>query len=218
MPCRSLWVAFNIAHPFCVSMIITAVDVISDCLMMLALSLSVERVAVLCRFLDIGSVTKSHMLKYSLAHAFCCFLASIEDVNPAVATRARLLLDTIKRPALQVIRDRIAPVSHHLTSADGQRVFVCSPPGPVSMPGLPVWYSGPGPAGHPEQTAAAAFAQTGDPRSELGVLRQPLRDALTRGTAAPGLQQRVPFPYKWVCFSQRFTLAHLQQWPAWLQH
>ncbi|XP_058605532.1 protein unc-79 homolog isoform X2 [Onychostoma macrolepis] len=62
---------------------------------------AVERVAVLCRFLDIGSVTKSHVLKYSLAHAFCCFLASIEDVNPAVATRARLLLDTIKRPALQ---------------------------------------------------------------------------------------------------------------------
>ncbi|XP_062325282.1 protein unc-79 homolog isoform X3 [Osmerus eperlanus] len=62
---------------------------------------AVEKVAVLCRFLDIGSVTKNHLLKYSLAHAFCCFLASVEDVNPAVATRARLLLDTIKRPALQ---------------------------------------------------------------------------------------------------------------------
>uniref|UniRef100_A0A3Q4BGE5 Uncharacterized protein n=1 Tax=Mola mola TaxID=94237 RepID=A0A3Q4BGE5_MOLML len=60
-----------------------------------------EKVAVLCRFLDIGAVTKNHLLKYSLAHAFCCFLASVEDVNPAVATRARLLLDTIKRPALQ---------------------------------------------------------------------------------------------------------------------
>ncbi|XP_041949366.1 protein unc-79 homolog isoform X2 [Alosa sapidissima] len=79
---------------------------------------AVERVAVLCRFLDMGAVTKSHLLKYSLAHAFCCFLASIEDVNPAVATRAHLLLDTIKCPALQglclcldfqfdtVIRDR----------------------------------------------------------------------------------------------------------------
>ncbi|KAM9466038.1 protein unc-79 homolog isoform 1-T1 [Clarias gariepinus] len=64
---------------------------------------AVERVAVLCRFLDIGSVTKSHVLKYSLAHAFCCFLASIEDVNPAVATRARLLLDTLKRPSLQAL-------------------------------------------------------------------------------------------------------------------
>uniref|UniRef100_A0A3Q3KT98 Unc-79 homolog, NALCN channel complex subunit n=1 Tax=Mastacembelus armatus TaxID=205130 RepID=A0A3Q3KT98_9TELE len=62
---------------------------------------AVEKVAVLCRFLDIGAVTKNHLLKYSLAHAFCCFLAAIEDVNPAVATRARLLLDTIKRPALQ---------------------------------------------------------------------------------------------------------------------
>ncbi|KAJ0009073.1 hypothetical protein NQD34_016488 [Periophthalmus magnuspinnatus] len=60
-----------------------------------------EKVAVLCRFLDIGAVTKNHLLKYSLAHAFCCFLASVEDVNPSVATRARLLLDTIKRPALQ---------------------------------------------------------------------------------------------------------------------
>ncbi|XP_053700937.1 protein unc-79 homolog isoform X1 [Synchiropus splendidus] len=60
-----------------------------------------EKVAVLCRFLDIGAVTKNHLLKYSLAHAFCCFLAAVEDVNPAVATRARLLLDTIKRPALQ---------------------------------------------------------------------------------------------------------------------
>ncbi|XP_056283106.1 protein unc-79 homolog isoform X3 [Pseudoliparis swirei] len=62
---------------------------------------AVEKVAVLCRFLDIGAVTKNHLLKYSLAHAFCCLLASVEDVNPAVATRARLLLDTIKRPALQ---------------------------------------------------------------------------------------------------------------------
>ncbi|XP_078418310.1 protein unc-79 homolog [Cetorhinus maximus] len=62
---------------------------------------AVEKVVVLCRFLDIQSVTKNHMLKYSLAHAFCCFLAAVEDVNPAVATRARLLLDSIKRPALQ---------------------------------------------------------------------------------------------------------------------
>ncbi|XP_018583101.2 protein unc-79 homolog isoform X4 [Scleropages formosus] len=62
---------------------------------------AVERVAVLCRFIDIPSVTKNHRLKYSLAHAFCCFLAAVEDVNPAVATRARLLLDTIKRPTLQ---------------------------------------------------------------------------------------------------------------------
>ncbi|XP_064181341.1 protein unc-79 homolog isoform X8 [Anguilla rostrata] len=62
---------------------------------------AVERVAVLCRFLDITSVNKNHLLKYSLAHSFCCFLAAVEDVNPAVATRARLLLDTIKRPALQ---------------------------------------------------------------------------------------------------------------------
>uniref|UniRef100_A0A4W3HGP9 Unc-79 homolog, NALCN channel complex subunit n=1 Tax=Callorhinchus milii TaxID=7868 RepID=A0A4W3HGP9_CALMI len=62
---------------------------------------AVEKVAVLCRFLDIQSVTKNHLLKYSLAHAFCCFLAAVEDVNPAVATRARLLLDSIKRPALQ---------------------------------------------------------------------------------------------------------------------
>uniref|UniRef100_A0A8C9LFG6 Unc-79 homolog, NALCN channel complex subunit n=1 Tax=Pavo cristatus TaxID=9049 RepID=A0A8C9LFG6_PAVCR len=53
------------------------------------------------RFLDIHSVTKNHLLKYSLAHAFCCFLTAVEDVNPAVATRAGLLLDTIKRPALQ---------------------------------------------------------------------------------------------------------------------
>ncbi|XP_029453714.1 protein unc-79 homolog [Rhinatrema bivittatum] len=62
---------------------------------------AVEKVALLCRFLDIHSVTKNHLLKYSLAHAFCCFLTAVEDVNPAVATRAGLLLDTIKRPALQ---------------------------------------------------------------------------------------------------------------------
>lgn len=66
------------------------------------LTATVEKVAVLCRFLDIHSVTKNHLLKYSLAHAFCCFLTAVEDVNPAVATRAGLLLDTIKRPALQV--------------------------------------------------------------------------------------------------------------------
>lgn len=65
--------------------------------------IAVEKVAVICRFLDIHSVTKNHLLKYSLAHAFCCFLTAVEDVNPAVATRAGLLLDTIKRPALQVM-------------------------------------------------------------------------------------------------------------------
>lgn len=91
-----------------------------------------ERVAVLCRFLDIGSVTKSHLLKYSLAHAFCCFLASIEDVNPAVATRARLLLDTIKRPSLQVNEHHRKPmvISHQLRRLtclrlSSSRVCVC---------------------------------------------------------------------------------------------
>lgn len=70
--------------------------------MVFAFHIAVEKVAVICRFLDIHSVTKNHLLKYSLAHAFCCFLTAVEDVNPAVATRAGLLLDTIKRPALQV--------------------------------------------------------------------------------------------------------------------
>lgn len=76
----------------------------------------VEKVAVLCRFLDIGAVTKNHLLKYALAHAFCCFLTSVEDVNPAVATRARLLLDTIKRPALQVSSDddSLQPLKNHI--------------------------------------------------------------------------------------------------------
>ena len=50
-----------------------------------------------------GSLERFLVLKYSLAHAFCCFLTAVEDVNPAVATRAGLLLDTIKRPALQVM-------------------------------------------------------------------------------------------------------------------
>lgn len=80
---------------------------------------SVERVAVLCRFLDMGSITKSHVLKYSLAHAFCCFLASIEDVNPAVATRARLLLDSIKRPALQVTETWSHQCVHDLMKGPG---------------------------------------------------------------------------------------------------
>ncbi|KAJ8792179.1 hypothetical protein J1605_020030 [Eschrichtius robustus] len=73
-----------------------------------AFDIAVEKVAVICRFLDIHSVTKNHLLKYSLAHAFCCFLTAVEDVNPAVATRAGLLLDTIKRPALQVTSLRCA--------------------------------------------------------------------------------------------------------------
>lgn len=72
-------------------------------LLLCAFDIAVEKVAVICRFLDIHSVTKNHLLKYSLAHAFCCFLTAVEDVNPAVATRAGLLLDTIKRPALQVM-------------------------------------------------------------------------------------------------------------------
>lgn len=72
-------------------------------MLLCAFDIAVEKVAVICRFLDIHSVTKNHLLKYSLAHAFCCFLTAVEDVNPAVATRAGLLLDTIKRPALQVM-------------------------------------------------------------------------------------------------------------------
>lgn len=74
------------------------------------------------------------------------------------------------------------------SESDEQTCLCLSPPGPVSVPGLPVRHGGPGPSRHPQQTAAAALAEAGDSRSELGVLRQPLRDAVAGGSAAPGLQ------------------------------
>uniref|UniRef100_UPI00358EFFB5 protein unc-79 homolog n=1 Tax=Myxine glutinosa TaxID=7769 RepID=UPI00358EFFB5 len=64
---------------------------------------AVEKVVVLCRFLDVTATAKSHTLKYSLSHALCCYLAAIEDPSPAVNTRARLLLDTIKHSSLRVL-------------------------------------------------------------------------------------------------------------------
>uniref|UniRef100_A0A8C4PWE9 Unc-79 homolog, NALCN channel complex subunit n=1 Tax=Eptatretus burgeri TaxID=7764 RepID=A0A8C4PWE9_EPTBU len=64
---------------------------------------AVEKVVVLCRFLDVTATAKSHTLKYSLSHALCCYLAAIEDPSPAVSTRARLLLDTIKHSSLRVL-------------------------------------------------------------------------------------------------------------------
>lgn len=86
-------------------------------------------------------------------------------------------------------------VSSHVTS-QSQTCVCVSPPGPMSVPGLPVRHRGAGPSRDPQQTAAAALSEAGDSRSELGVLRQPLRDAVAGGAAAPGLQQGVPFPYK----------------------
>lgn len=172
----------------------------------------VEKVAVLCRFLDIGAVTKNHLLKYALAHAFCCFLTSVEDVNPAVATRARLLLDTIKRPALQVTSDHVSlqtlqkKPSHlwemsqysykrwHDTQAvlffrfELMYFYVCvCCPGVMFMPGFPVWHCCEGSAHHSQQTAAAALPEERHPCTQLGVLCQSFWNSVSGGSVTSGL-------------------------------
>lgn len=74
---------------------------------------------------------------------------------------------------------------------------VCVSAGFVSVPGLPVRHGGEGPAHHPQQAADAAPPEAGSPCPQLGVLCQPLRDALPGGPAPPGLQQGVPFSHQY---------------------
>lgn len=76
-------------------------------------------------------------------------------------------------------------------------VSLCVPLGLVSVPGLPVRHSGEGPAHHPQQAADAAPPEAGGPCPQLGVLCQPVRDALPGGPAPLGLQQGVPFPHQY---------------------
>lgn len=64
---------------------------------------SVERVTVVARFLDPVAVTHSQALQSSMANAFTYLISSVDDINPTVAEKAILFLDTIKDSALSCL-------------------------------------------------------------------------------------------------------------------
>lgn len=63
---------------------------------------AVEKVANLGRHLKSDFVKSNQPVLTSLAHAFCNLIGSLDDVNPAVAQRTILYLETINSKALKV--------------------------------------------------------------------------------------------------------------------
>lgn len=102
-------------------------------------------------------------------------------------------------------------------------LYVCNVcyPGVMPVPGFPVRHRCEGSANHPQQAPAAALPEERHSRSKLGVLRQPLWNAISGGPVTPGLQQGVPFPYQYatavshVC--HRYPLStYLVDWVCYL--
>ncbi|XP_071164350.1 protein unc-79 homolog isoform X1 [Mytilus edulis] len=64
---------------------------------------AVEKVTVLCRLLDLDSISHNQVLQTALAHAFCLLIGSLEDMNSAVAQRAVQYLETIKTSSIRCL-------------------------------------------------------------------------------------------------------------------
>jgi hypothetical protein len=56
----------------------------------------------LCRLLDLDSISHNQVLQTALAHAFCLLIGSLEDINSSVAQRAVQYLETIKTSSIKV--------------------------------------------------------------------------------------------------------------------
>ena len=69
------------------------------------------KVTLLFRFLEDRPVKKSSVLKSVLSHAFCCLIASVDDINVFVSQRAVLSLGTIHDNAVRVL---VASLEHQV--------------------------------------------------------------------------------------------------------
>lgn len=65
--------------------------------------LAVEKVVVIGRFLGVSAVRQCPGLQAAIAHAFCFLIASLDDINVAVAQRASLYLTTLPDSGLRAL-------------------------------------------------------------------------------------------------------------------
>ncbi|XP_069937362.1 protein unc-79 homolog isoform X2 [Cherax quadricarinatus] len=64
---------------------------------------AVEKVVVIGRFLGVSAVRQCPGLQAAIAHAFCFLIASLDDINVAVAQRASLYLTTLPDAGLRAL-------------------------------------------------------------------------------------------------------------------
>lgn len=62
---------------------------------------AVERMMLVCQFLDDATVKQSSILQSILSNAFCFLISSMDDINCAVATRATVLLESLHDGSLK---------------------------------------------------------------------------------------------------------------------
>jgi hypothetical protein len=64
---------------------------------------SVERMMLVCQFLDDPTVKQSSILQSILTNAFCFLISSMDDINTAVANRATILLESLHDGSLKLL-------------------------------------------------------------------------------------------------------------------
>jgi len=64
---------------------------------------AVEKVTILARLLSIDSMQNNQQIRTSIAHAACCLIGSLEDINLYVVQRTTLYLETIKVSSTKVL-------------------------------------------------------------------------------------------------------------------
>ena len=64
---------------------------------------AVERMMLVCQFLDDPTVKQSSILQSILSNAFCFLISSMDDINTAVANRATILLESLHDGSLKIL-------------------------------------------------------------------------------------------------------------------
>ena len=64
---------------------------------------AVERIVLVCQFLDDPTVKQSSILQSILSNAFCFLISSMDDINTAVANRATILLESLHDGSLKIL-------------------------------------------------------------------------------------------------------------------
>jgi len=63
---------------------------------------AVEKVTVVTRLLSVDSIQNNQQIRTSLAHAACCLISSLQDINLYVVQRTMLYLETINAASIKV--------------------------------------------------------------------------------------------------------------------
>ena len=64
---------------------------------------AVERMMLVCQFLDDATVKQSSILQSILSNAFCFLISSMDDINTAVSSRATSLLESVHDGSLKIL-------------------------------------------------------------------------------------------------------------------